>query len=77
MVGKVRKLAFRRILRFVISSFLEGVMTILLPKGQPRISTRDYGNKAMRAAYLGMKVLDEFVMFWKINKGLKVTLIQF
>ena len=35
MVGKVRKLSFRRILRFVISSFLEGVMTILLPKGQP------------------------------------------
>ena len=35
MVGKVQKLAFRRIFRFVISSFLEGVMTILLPKGQP------------------------------------------
>ena len=35
MVGKIQKLAFRRILRFVISSFLEGVMTILLPKGQP------------------------------------------
>ena len=77
MVGKVQKLAFRGILRFVISSFLEGVMTILLPKGQPRISTRDYGNKAMRAAYLGMKVLDEFVTLWKINKGLKVTLIRF
>ena len=75
MVRKVRKLAFHRILRFVISSFLEGVMTILLPKGQPRISTRDYGNKAMRAAYLGMKVLDEFVMFWRIKEGIKVTLI--
>ena len=35
MVRKVRKLAFRRILRFVISSFREEVMTILLPKGQP------------------------------------------
>ena len=34
MVGKVQKLAFHRILRFVISSFLEGVMTILLLKGQ-------------------------------------------
>ena len=77
MVGKIRKLAFRRILRFVISSFLEGVMTILLPKGQPRISTRDFRNKALWAAYSGMKVLDEFIMFWKINKGLKVTLIQF
>ena len=34
MVGKVQKLAFHRILRFVISSFREGVMTILLLKGQ-------------------------------------------
>ena len=63
MVGKVRKLAFCRILRLVILSFLEGVMIILLPKGQPRISTLDFGNKALWAAYLGMKVLDEFVMF--------------
>ena len=77
MVGKVWKLSFHRILRFVISSFLEGVMTILVPKGQSRISTRDFGNKALRAAYSGMKVLDEFAMFWKINEGLKVTLIQF
>ena len=75
MVGKVQKLAFHRILRFVISSFLEGVMTILLPKGQPTISTRDHGNKAIRASYLGMKVLDEFVMFWRIKEGIKVTLI--
>ena len=77
MVGKVWKLAFHRILRLTISSFLEGVMTILLPKGQPRLSTRDFGNKALRAAYSGMKVLDEFVMFWKINDGLKVTLVRF
>ena len=40
MVGKVQKLAFRGILRFVILSFIEGVMTILLLKGHPRISTR-------------------------------------
>ena len=40
MVRKVWKLAFRRILRFVISSFLEGVMTILLPKGQRRFFMR-------------------------------------
>ena len=40
MVGKVRKLAFRRILWFVISSYIEGVMTNLLSKGHPRISTR-------------------------------------
>ena len=76
MVRKVWKLAFRRILRFVVSSFLEEVMTILLPKGQPRISLRDSGNKTLRAAYSGMKVVDGFAMFWKINEGLKVTLIQ-
>ena len=69
MVGKVRKLAFRRILRFVISIFLEGVMTILLSKGQLRISTRDCGSKALRAAYSGMKVLDEFAMFWRLMKA--------
>ena len=40
MVGKVQRLAFRRILWFVISSYIEGVMAILLPKGHPRISTR-------------------------------------
>ena len=74
MVGKVRKLAFCIILRFGILSFLKGVMTILLPKGQPRNSTRDFGNKALRAAYSGMKIINEFAMFWKINEGLKVTL---
>ena len=76
MVRKVWKLAFRRILRFVVSSFSEEVMAILLPKGHPRISLRDFGNKALRAAYSGMKVVDEFGMFWKINEDLKVTLIQ-
>ena len=40
MVGKVRRLAFCRILWFGILSFIEGVMAILLPKGHPRISTR-------------------------------------
>ena len=60
----------------MVSSFLEEVMAILLPKGQPRISLRDSGNKTLRAAYSGMKVVDGFAMFWKINEGLKVTLIQ-
>ena len=51
-------------------------MTNLLTKGQPRISLRESGNKTLRAAYSGMKVVDGFAMFWKISEGLKVTLIQ-